>query len=43
MVEMATSVDITQRKRFEQELEMQKEFIEQLFDTDPNLIFVIRQ
>jgi len=40
MVEMATSVDITQRKKFEQELEMQKEFIEQLFDTDPNLIFV---
>jgi PAS domain S-box-containing protein len=40
MVEMATSADITQRKKFEQELEMQKEFIEQLFDTDPNLIFV---
>ncbi len=40
VVEMATSVDITQRKKFEQELEMQKEFIEQLFDTDPNLIFV---
>jgi PAS domain S-box-containing protein len=40
MVEMATSVDITQRKKFEKELEMQKEFIEQLFDTDPNLIFV---
>lgn len=40
VVEMATSVDITQRKKFEKELEMQKEFIEQLFDTDPNLIFV---
>ncbi len=40
VVEMATSVDITQRKKFELELEMQKEFIEQLFDTDPNLIFV---
>lgn len=40
VVEMATSVDITQRKKFEFELEMQKEFIEQLFDTDPNLIFV---
>ena len=40
VVEMATSVDITQRKKFEHELEMQKEFIEQLFDTDPNLIFV---
>jgi PAS domain S-box-containing protein len=40
MVEMATSVDITTRKKFEKELEMQKEFIEQLFDTDPNLIFV---
>lgn len=40
MVEMATSVDITTRKTFEKELEMQKEFIEQLFDTDPNLIFV---
>lgn len=40
MVEMATSADITQRKKFERELEMQKEFIEQLFDTDPNLIFV---
>ncbi len=40
VVEMATSVDITQRKKFEAELELQKEFIEQLFDTDPNLIFV---
>ncbi|NJN27074.1 MAG: PAS domain S-box protein [Cyclobacteriaceae bacterium] len=40
VVEMATSVDITQRKKFELELAMQKEFIEQLFDTDPNLIFV---
>lgn len=40
IVEMATSVDITQRKRFELEVEMQKEFIEHLFDTDPNLIFV---
>ncbi len=40
MVEIATSMDITQRKKFERELEMQKEFIEQLFDTDPNLIFV---
>ena len=40
VVEIATSMDITQRKKFERELEMQKEFIEQLFDTDPNLIFV---
>ncbi len=40
MVEMATSVDITTRKKFEKELALQKEFIEQLFDTDPNLIFV---
>ncbi len=40
VIEMATSVDITQRKKFELELEMQKEFVEQLFDSDPNLIFV---
>ncbi len=40
VVEMATSVDITQRKQFEIELEMQKDFFEELFDTDPNLIFV---
>ena len=40
VVEMAASVDITKRKKFELELEMQKGFIEQLFDADPNLIFV---
>ena len=40
MIEMATSVDITRRKKIEQEMEMQKDFIEELFDTDPNLIFV---
>ena len=40
LIEMATSVDISERKKFEKELELQKEFIEQLFDTDPNLIFV---
>ncbi len=40
IIEMATSVDITQRKKIELELEMQRDFIEELFDTDPNLIFV---
>ena len=40
IVSIATSVDITQRKKAETELEQQKEFIEELFDTDPNLIFV---
>ncbi len=37
---IATSVDISQRKKFEIELERQKEFIHEIFDTDPNLIFV---
>jgi len=35
-----TSMDISQRKMMEIELSHQKEFIEQLFDTDPNLIYV---
>lgn len=40
VIEIATSVDITQRKKLESELEMQKLFIEHLFDTNPNLIYV---
>jgi PAS domain S-box-containing protein len=40
IIEKATSADITQRKMMERELEMQKEFIEVLFDEDPNLVFV---
>jgi PAS domain S-box-containing protein len=40
IVSIATSVDITQRKQAEKELEHQKEFIEALFDTDPNVIYV---
>jgi PAS domain S-box-containing protein len=40
VVETATSVDITQRKDLELELEKQKLFIEHLFDTNPNLIYV---
>ncbi len=34
------SVDITNRKRIEQELDNQRKFIRQVIDTDPNLIFV---
>lgn len=40
VIEIATSVDISQRKKLESELEMQKLFIEHLFDTNPNLIYV---
>lgn len=40
VVEIATSVDITPRKKLESELEMQKLFIEHLLDTNPNLIYV---
>ncbi len=40
IVNVLTSQDITQRKKAETALEKQKEFIEDLFDTDPNLIFV---
>lgn len=40
VLEIATSVDISQRKKLESELEMQKLFIEHLFDTNPNLIYV---
>ena len=34
------SIDITERKRVERELEAQRNFIRQVIDTDPNLIFV---
>ena len=34
------SIDITERKRIERELEAQRNFIRQVIDTDPNLIFV---
>ncbi len=40
VVNILTSMDITKRKKAEIQLEQQKEFIEELFDTDPNLIFV---
>ncbi len=40
ILNILTSQDITQRKKVEIALEQQKEFIEELFDTDPNLIFV---
>jgi len=40
IVEMANSVDISERKNIEIQLELQKEFIEQLYDADPNLVFV---
>lgn len=39
-VNILTSMDITKRKKAEVQLEKQKEFIEELFDSDPNLIFV---
>jgi PAS domain S-box-containing protein len=34
------SLDITARRRAEQELESQRNFVRQVIDTDPNLIFV---
>ncbi len=34
------SFDITDRKRIENDLVQQKEFIQQVLDTDPNLIFI---
>lgn len=40
VVSIFTSMDVTLKYKAEKELEKQKEFIEELFDTDPNLIFV---
>lgn len=40
VLSILTAMDVTKRYRAERELERQKEFIEELFDTDPNLIFV---
>jgi len=40
VVNLLTSMDITQRKMAEEQIDRQKKFMEELFDTDPNLIYV---
>lgn len=40
LLDIVTAADITQRRRAEVALEHQNAFIEELFDTDPNLIYV---